>query len=320
MNIDEAKRLSYSELRNAYRTYLQSCDLSPNTIQTSFNDGFYLWRKSGEEVFWAAVGSTDFEHTAKTALLAALIENSSGDPQKLIHGYMAHLRRFKRFLALEAPVNSKIRTPSVHAPTYKIQVPAPCPAQLEMYLAKWNALEDYRLQEDALDKLFLVLCPENRSISDILLKVATLNDFYSTNIFSVYPVAKHILELSIDQRLQAGDVTLVDDIKKVIINGKVHNFYSFATKFCSHHKPSDYPIYDSYVDKILLYFKKRDRFADFLSDDLKDYAKFKDILIRFRRFYRLDKYSLKEIDKYLWQLGKEYFPKSYGKKKTEVSI
>jgi hypothetical protein len=35
------------------------------------------------------------------------------------------------------------------------------------------------------------------------------------------------------------------------------NFYSFATKYCSHHKPEMYPIYDSYVDKMLGYFKKR---------------------------------------------------------------
>jgi len=26
---------------------------------------------------------------------------------------------------------------------------------------------------------------------------------------------------------------------------------------------------------------------------------------------------LKEIDKYMWQLGKAYFPKNYGKKKMQ---
>jgi len=78
-------------------------------------------------------------------------------------------------------------------------------------LSTSNAVSEY---EDALDKLFFTLCPENTEISDILLKVAVLNDFYSTNIFSVYPVAKHILSLDIDVRLKAGDVTVVADIQK----------------------------------------------------------------------------------------------------------
>lgn len=67
--------------------------------------------------------------------------------------------------------------------------------------------------EDALNKLFFELCPKNTDVIDILLKASTLNDFYSTNIFSIYPVAKHIYNLDIDARLKAGDVTLVRDIQ-----------------------------------------------------------------------------------------------------------
>ena len=87
-------------------------------------------------------------------------------------------------------------------------MPKPSSEQVEFYLRAWDELENYHLQEDALDKLFFQLCPENLEMSDILLKVAALNDFYSTNIFSVYPVAKHILSLDIDARLESGDVTL----------------------------------------------------------------------------------------------------------------
>lgn len=198
--------------------------------------------------------------------------------------------------------------------TVKINIPNPSSDQVEHYLQAWNKLENYNLQEEALDKLFVTLCPVNTDMSDILLKVAALNDFYSTNIFSVYPVAKHILSLSIDERLKAGDVTLVSDIQKVTINRIEKNFYSFATKYCSHHQPLYFPIYDSYVGKMLCYFRKRDRFTSFKTSDLKDYVKFKETLINFRSFYGLDQYNLKEIDRYMWQLGKEYFPKSYGKK------
>lgn len=191
---------------------------------------------------------------------------------------------------------------------------SPSIEEVEYYLNKWKTLDNYRLQESALNKLFFQLCPNNSDISDILLKTATLNDFYSTNIFAIYPVAEHIRSVcNLDERLKTGDVTLVSDIQKVIISGVEKNFYSFASKYCSHHNPKDYPIYDSYVGKVLCYFKKNDHFAVFKTEDLRDYEKFKGIIISFREFYGLEKYDLKQIDQYLWQLGKEYF--SINKKK-----
>ena len=190
-------------------------------------------------------------------------------------------------------------------------IPLPSSEQLEYYLCKWDTLDNYRLQEDALNKLFFSLCPENKEISDILLKVASLNDFYSTNIFSVYPVAKHILSLDIDSRLNAGDPHLVTDIQKVTINNVEKNFYSFATKYCSHHRPLDYPIYDSYVEKVLCHYRDKDKFSSFKTSDLKKYTRFKSILMEFKAFYGLEQYDIKQIDKFLWQIGKEFFPKKY---------
>ena len=123
-----------------------------------------------------------------------------------------------------------------------IIIPKPSASEVEKYLKSWKDLKNYKLQEDALDKLFFELLPSNEEISDILLKVATLNDFYSTNIFSVYPVAEHILSLKIDERLRQGDVALVNEIQNVTINGVARKFYSFSTKYCSHHNPKEYPI------------------------------------------------------------------------------
>ena len=193
----------------------------------------------------------------------------------------------------------------------KITVPKPCREEVLKYLEYWDNLENYKLQEDALDKLFFKVCPENKDISDILIKVSTLNDFYNTNIYSVFPVAKHILSLNIDHRLRSGDTALVDDIANVVIGGKHRYFYSFATKYCSHHYPLDYPIYDSFVERLLIYFKNKDHFYDFKKDDLKHYSTYKTIIIKFKQFYSIDQFNLKEVDKYLWQLGKEYFPKKY---------
>lgn len=192
-----------------------------------------------------------------------------------------------------------------------VDIPKPCPEELEKWLASWERLGDYVAQEAALDNLFLRHCPENKSISDVLLKVATLNTFYSTNIFAVAPVARHIWKLNIDVRLAAGDLSLVEDLQRIEIDGKGKRFYSFATKYCSHHAPLAFPIYDSYVDKMLRYFRDADDFCDFRNADLKNYQYFCEIIFRFRDAYGLQAYNVKDIDRYLWQLGKTYFPKTY---------
>ena len=193
----------------------------------------------------------------------------------------------------------------------QIEIITPCKTEVQKYLDKWDNLGNYVIQEEALDKLYRETYPKNNEIYEIIIKASALNDFYSTNIFSIYPVAKHILDLNIDKSLKESDPNLVNDIARVKIKGKDKNFYSFATKYCSRHKPKDYPIYDYFVDKLLRYFRDRDHFATFKNGDLKDYCKYKEILITFRLFYNLTEFDLKQIDKYLWQLGKEKFPRKY---------
>lgn len=177
----------------------------------------------------------------------------------------------------------------------------PCPAEVNEYIQKWDGLDDYVNQERALDKLFLELCPQNNCIEDILIKCSALNDFYSTNIFKVHNVAQHYLHIDIDKRLAKGDLA------HITINGKPFYFYSFASKYCSHHCPNIYPIYDSYVHQLLNYFKKRDHFCQYTNDKLKEYPSYCNIILSFRKFYGLESFTVKEIDKYLWQLGKEAF-------------
>lgn len=81
----------------------------------------------------------------------------------------------------------------------KILIPTPSIDEVEKYLKKWDSLENYVLQENSLNKLFYELVPNNKCMEDVLIKASTLNDFYSTNIFSIFPVAKHILNLDIDE-------------------------------------------------------------------------------------------------------------------------
>ena len=127
----------------------------------------------------------------------------------------------------------------------------------------------------------------------MLLKVSALNDFYSTNIFNTYSVAKHILAKDIDGRLKTDDYSLVNEIAQVSIKNKTINFYSFASKYCSHHKPISYPIFDSFVEKMLLHYRSVDNFDSFDKAELKNYGRFIKVIRRFQSFYKLDKFTLK---------------------------
>ena len=72
-----------------------------------------------------------------------------------------------------------------------------------------------------------------QNLDDIMIKCSALNDFYSTNIFEVTHIAKHILKKDIDARLSVGDPTLVEEIGRI---SEKKYFYSFATKYCAFHQ------------------------------------------------------------------------------------
>ena len=191
-----------------------------------------------------------------------------------------------------------------------MNVPVPIPSQksIRKYLEKWQTLEKYTLTEGALGLLFRKLCPDNTDIESVLLKVSALNDFYSTNIYDTYSVSKHILALNVDSRLSDKDLGLVNEIAEVNLKGKVWNFYSFASKYCSHHRPDDFPIYDSLVEKMLKHYRKTDKFEIFRNAELKNYRRFIEIIESLRRFYGVDDFSLRELDIFLWLAGKDSFP------------
>lgn len=132
----------------------------------------------------------------------------------------------------------------------KMNIPPPTQKEVQYYLKKWDTLENYVSQERSLKKLFSETYPDNTELDDVLIKVCALNDFYSTNIFSPFSVAKHIIALQIDKNLDANDLEIVNQIGLVEVKkGIFKNFYSFATKYCSHHKPTIYPIYVSSPSK-----------------------------------------------------------------------
>lgn len=165
-----------------------------------------------------------------------------------------------------------------------MEIKRPTKAEVEKYLKLCDTKSNYVEQEKALKKLF-ALFPNNNEISEVLLKVNILNDFYSTNIFDTYKIAEYIVSLNIDKKLKAKDLSIVNEIADKTKNGINRNIYSFATKYCVHHLGDEYPIFDSFVAKMLLHLNKQDKFSKFSYNDCRDYLKFYNILNEFRKFY-----------------------------------
>ena len=190
------------------------------------------------------------------------------------------------------------------------------------YLDKWKTLEEYVVHENALHDLFSRRGEDYLSQNDLMIKCSVLNDFYGTNIYEVYHLVKHYSKISnLAQRLEEPPTEqndLVKELRYVPVprpaNSKrkkdTIDYYSFASKFCSHHNPELFPIYDYYVDRVLREFRNH-KVMNFRNDDLLNYSKFVKNIKEFQKIYGLEKYSVKEIDMYLWQLGKECFPIRY---------
>lgn len=182
---------------------------------------------------------------------------------------------------------------------------------LNQYLEKFNNDERYFPADEAILNLFEAF-PNNKKLEDILLKISVINDLYSTNILGTFKMAKHIQRLNVDDEIRVGNPEIVNRIAlgHGICNKKKNreiNFYSFATKYCNWHNQEQYAIYDSFVEKVLIAYRNRDKFSSFHRLELKEFSKFKKIISDFAAFYKISNYNLKEIDKFLWIYGKELF-------------
>ena len=123
------KALPLADLREAYRAYLLSTDLSKSTIQVSTSDAFYIWRKANASKFWEIVESPNFEDEAFSALRQLLPSQPDGSPSKNIQGYLAHLRRFRKFAFGNTSSFSSLPIAAPHRKytrTVKVLLPRPC--------------------------------------------------------------------------------------------------------------------------------------------------------------------------------------------------
>ncbi|WP_433221460.1 hypothetical protein ACQP00_20695 [Dactylosporangium sp. CS-047395] len=186
-------------------------------------------------------------------------------------------------------------------------VPTPSPDLVRTHLASWHGNANEKI-DVALRTVFEAM-PNNSDVGQVGVKVAALNGLYSTNIFGVFQVAQHIVSLDIDATLadHAVNSDLIEQIANIEIGGKRRRNFSFATKYCSFHRPDLYPIYDSLVAEVLnTLLKQGETFDSFTPGErwMADYAIWHRSVSRFRRYYGLDEFSIRDIDKYLWTLAK----------------
>jgi len=168
--------------------------------------------------------------------------------------------------------------------------------------------------EEALRELFRQY-PHNTQPAQVLLKVTALNTLYSTqiplyraSIPTIFDVAEHIVTLGIDSDLARGDDGLVSRIAHTEVpHKKVRFYYSFATKYCSWHNPNAYPIFDSRVYAYLCHLVNHGCLDSFRQYDLWGYPIFKKVIEGFRERNRLEEFTFKDIDKFLYLQGAMLF-------------
>ena len=183
---------------------------------------------------------------------------------------------------------------------------------VDRFINKFKKNKRYFPADQAIAELFRQY-PKNTNLNHVLLKVTILDKLYSTGIFFPVDMARHIVSLKIDAKLQNQSTEVVDCISRAEFNKKRRHVFSFATKYCSWHDSANYPIYDTYVAQLLTAYSRRDAFAVFEKAELRNYARYKEIVSAFRKYYTLDDYSFKEMDKFLWIYGKELFKKEARK-------
>lgn len=222
------------------------------------------------------------------------------------------------------------------------------------YFNNAKEYENYQAQEKLITKIFGEY-REKGGEQFVLLKVCVLDSFYSTNLrtFGVYNVAKYIAELErkkeIHKRICQASKDNHKELEEIINtiaeqskDNKTTKLYSFATKYCFHHNQDAFVIYDSFVSKVLRFFNQNlsannslvrnlkkieeklkaqlsntNFFGKTLgSDTLKNYATFLDAMEKFSKYYEL-KATPRELDHFLWVLGKDCNEKSDTHKKQE---
>lgn len=135
-------------------------------------------------------------------------------------------------------------------------------------------------------------------------RVHLINTSYHTRV-PVENMVDNILNIkNLGDLINNGDAKAVD----FITNCGDKHYFVFATKYCCFGNMKKFPIYDSLSAKVLQWFNDRDGFAKSIQfekiKDIRNYITYKDAIDMFIKKYKLKLSNYKELDKFLWLVGK----------------
>ena len=159
--------------------------------------------------------------------------------------------------------------------------------------------------------------------------ILLLDRIYSTHLEDPYRYSvrlkKYINDLS--QDVSVENIARID-LESDDNRGKGIYSYSFATKICNRIEPNKFPIYDSYVAGLLIWFRdngdeynnipNKDAFKEFVLSNKKDknrhfydyelanYETYKNKYNMFKNMFNLD-LTYQQLDRFLWTYAKMVF-------------
>ncbi|HEY5824410.1 MAG TPA: hypothetical protein VIT44_08595, partial [Cyclobacteriaceae bacterium] len=87
----------------------------------------------------------------------------------------------------------------------------------------------------------------------------SINDTDISNNTLMDDAIEHILKLNIDERIQRGDLSVVEDIAHIKTEGKLFYLLHFASVYCNFHRPEIFPIYsEQHITFYKKYIKEND--------------------------------------------------------------
>lgn len=197
-----------------------------------------------------------------------------------------------------------------------------------------DSIDKFKANEGVGDKVLKMLFndyPNNGDATHVTIKATVLDKIYSTRIRYVdFPfIIQNIVERSaeINELLKSSEreyklYYLIAEPDKEFVNKKgeiekVHNAYSFATKYLSFIKPDLYPIMDSYSKELLNKYCEIYQTLPILSVSTNKYEHFCKTFDAFRQLVNEivkditdHEYTPKEIDMFIWQYAKDLMEES----------
>jgi hypothetical protein len=182
-------------------------------------------------------------------------------------------------------------------------------SQLAAAGALHDMLEGWVAAERALDNLAATM-PSNTEPDQVLVKTATLNQLYGTNLYHLHDMALNIVETFSSKADPEDECALVDHIADVPTSAKFHD--SFASKYCHFFvDPQRFPLFDRYVPMTVRLHLGRGNYRCKVNAHI--YRNLYADVTTLRAHLSFSP-TVRELDRYLWLRGQWETLESKGEK------